>query len=221
MKLVLLFLLLAAPVLSSPLVGTWEIRSADEFGAGEIVLRMSLLEEGTLELEYDITFGDGMWSLVLIPYEEATGGNLPELPPFEVVGVRAPGTWVATADSFWIDSVGEQTITINGRDPLEYFTEVGRILARAVAEAQGVPEDDYPDFENAFIENFQDELVDSFFDFEDVSGDFEIVREAYEIEGDRLRLTDSDGETTEFLRVDDSGTAVRPASWGRVKSNMR
>ena len=51
MKPILLCLLLAAPALSSSeLVGTWETRSVDEFGAGEAVFRMTLSADGSLTM---------------------------------------------------------------------------------------------------------------------------------------------------------------------------
>ena len=224
MKLVMLCLLLAAPAFSSPeqLVGTWESRSVDEEGAGETVFRMTLSEDGRVEMDLVFAFAENLWNLVLIVYEEALGGAKPELPPLETIDIRAAGTWEATADSFWVDSVEEAAVTVNGdQDPVRYFTGVGRILARAIADAQGVSETDYPDFENAFVEEFQSDFVASFFDLEGELFVNEVIsKEAYDVEGDRLRLT-VDGETTEFQRVDDDRTAVTPTSWGRVKRQMR
>ena len=222
MKPILLCLLLAAPALSSSeLVGTWETRSVDEFGAGEAVFRMTLSADGSLQMELVLILPADPWSLVLGDLGEGVVGAEPELPPFETIDVRGSGTWEATADSFRIGPVGETVLTVNGnQDPTEFSIGAGRILARAIADAQGVSEADYPDFEAAFVAEFASEFIAGFIDLEEGMFGTETDREAYAVEGDRLRLTDVDGETTEFQRVE-NGTAVTPASWGRVKRQMR
>ena len=111
----------------------------------------------------------------------------------EPLTITLVGAWQAEADSLALAFDPEKTL-LNGLD-LDAFLD-------QMLEGVDLPPEE--------VEEIRAELL---------SGLFIGIGEwggklVFQLDGDRLALTDPDGETVVFSRV---GTAVRPASWGQVK----
>ena len=199
--------LLALPLAAQDeaLIGTWE-GSIVQDDLGEVTFRLTFEANGDCEM---IAFlPDDFFE---IPPE------LSELvPPIEGLAAHVKGTYRTEGDSLWID--GDQVGQFVGdQQAVEFFTEVARGLARAVADASGMSEENYSAFEAEYVAEF----VSGFMERELVSYDLFV---SYEIEGDALFITttteEGDVTTSTFHRVD-VGTSVAPTTWGRVKATWR
>ena len=88
---------------------------------------------------------------------------------------------------------------------------------------EGVSDEDYPAFEQAFVDEFLAELDEDEFLADLGFGGAEEINSTYAIEGDTLSITttDEDGvETVEFHRID-VASAVAQTSWGALKAAWR
>lgn len=199
--------LLALPLAAQDeaLIGTWE-GSIVQDNLGEVAFRLTFEADGVCKM---IAFlPDDFFE---IPPE------LSELvPPIQGLSAHVTGTYRTEGDSLWIE--GDEVGQFVGDQPaVEFFTEIARGLARAVADAGGMPEEDYPAFEAEYIAGF----VGGFLERQLARYDLFV---AYEIEGDALAMTttteEGDGAISTFHRVD-SVTAVAPTTWGRLKEAWR
>ena len=184
--------------------GTWEGTFADSL-FGELTIRLSFEEGGAFETSLafagDLLFADA-----------------PEMrevfPSIEEISVHGTGTYEVAGDSLWTE-INETNWFVNDTDFLEFFTPVLRDLARALADASGVSEEDYPAFEQEFVDNFLS------FDEAEVPQN---THGTYAIEGDTLFITttyeDGSKETLEFHRVD-VASAVVGITWGGLKAAWR
>ena len=205
----LVFLCLSIVPLSAQddvLVGTWEGSFVDEEG-NPVTMRLSFHEDGAFELFQMIELGEEFRSVVEaaeIVVEEIT--------------VQGTGTYGVDGDKMSVD-LAEVEILAGDRPFLEVLTEVARALARVTADFGGVSEEDYPEFEQEFVEEFLAGM-----DEEDFLAGFEEEEVTWAIEGDTLSLTsateDGGEETLQYQRVDDA-TAVTGTTWGGLKANMR
>ena len=199
--------LLALPLAAQDeaLIGTWE-GSIVQDNLGEVAFRLTFEADGACKM---IAFlPDGFFE---IPPE------LSELvPPIEGLSAHVTGTYRTEGDSLWIE--GDEVGQFVGDQPaVEFFTEIARGLARAVADAGGMSEEDYPAFEAEYIAGF----VGGFLERQLTRYDLFV---AYEIEGDSLAITttteEGDVAISTFHRVDAS-TSVAPTTWGRLKEAWR
>lgn len=199
--------LLALPLAAQDeaLIGVWEGSIAAE-NLGEVVFRLTFQADGACQM---IAFlPDNFFE---IPPE------LSELvPPIQGLAAHVNGTYRTEGDSLWIE--GNEVGQFVGDQPaVEFFTEIARDLARAVADASQLPEEDYPAFEEEYIAGF----VSGFLDRQLARYDLFV---SYEIEGETLSITTTtekgEVETWPFHRVEAS-TAVVPTSWGDLKATWR
>ncbi len=188
------------------LQGTWEGSFVDEEG-NAITMRLSFEEDGAFELNQVVELGEDFQSVVEnteIPVEEVT--------------IQGIGTYEVDGDKLSVD-ITEVEIRVGDRDFFEVLAEVARALARFAADFAGVSEEDYPAFEQNFVDEFlagmdEDQFLAGFSE-QDVT---------YAIEGDTLSITspteDGGEETMQFQRVD-ADTAVAGTTWGGLKANWR
>ena len=187
------------------LQGTWEGSFVDEEG-NTLTMRLSFEEDGAFELNQVVELGEDFQSVVgatEIPVEEITA--------------QGTGTYEVDGDKLSVD-ITEVEMLVGDRDFFEVLAEVARALARFAADFAGVSEEDYP----AFEQNFVDEFLAGMDEDEFLAGFEEEV--TYAIEGDTLFITapteDGGEETMQYQRVDAS-TAVVGTTWGGLKANWR
>lgn len=202
----ILFLCLLVLPLSAQddaLLGTWEGNFVDEEG-NAVTMRLSFQEDGVFELNQVIELGEEFRTVV-----ESTGI------PVEAIIVQGTGTWGVDGDKLSVD-VTEMEMLVGDRTFLEVLTEVARALARVTADFGGISDEDYPEFEEEFVEEFLAGI-----DEEELAGFEDEV--TWAIEGDTLSITapteDGGEETTTYQRV--AETAVAGTTWGGLKANLR
>ena len=188
------------------LLGTWETSFVDEEG-NPVTMRLSFQEDGGFELYQMIELGEDFREVV-----ESTGT------PVEAITVQGTGTYGVDGDKISVD-ITEVEMLVGDRPFLEVLTEVARALARVTADFGGVSEEDYPEFEQDFVDEFLAGVEE-----EDLVAGFEEEEVTWAIEGDTLSITspteDGGEETMQFQRVDDA-TAVARTTWGGLKANLR
>ena len=204
----ILFLCLLVLPLSAQddaLLGTWETSFVDEEG-NPVTMRLSFQEDGGFELYQMIELGEDFREVV-----ESTGTSV------EAITVQGTGTYGVDGDRISVDVTEIETL-VGDRPFLEVLTEVARALARLTADLGGVSEEDYPAFEQGFVDEFLAGVAE-----EDFLAGFE-DEVTYAIEGDTLSITapteDGGEETTQYQRVD-GATAVAGTTWGGLKADLR
>lgn len=207
--------LLALPLAAQEeaLHGTWEGTYIDE-ESSEITMRLTFEADGTFALDQNIEGGEG-------DVES----------PIETLSVQFTGTYRVTGDSLWVDIVelyyiidDEKMTSVEfGEFIKEFFIGFARGFARLAADLEGISDEDYPAFEQAFVDEFLAELDEDEFLAELGLGEFEKINSTYAIEGDTLFITttEEDGvETLELHRID-VASAIAPTSWGALKAAWR
>ena len=199
------------------LYGTWEGTIIDE-QIGEITIRLTFEEDGAFEINQVIQVKDDFLADVQVP----------EPPTMETIVAHGTGTYGILGDNLVID-IATLDLSVDGEGFVEFFTQVARDFARYVADSHEIPEENYPAFEQEFIEAFFAEL--------DTVEPLAILNQwgvsTYAIEGDTLFLTTTKetGVTIwEFHSVDDSSavaettddsSAVAETTWGGLKATWR
>ena len=206
---VLLLCLLVAPLAAQQeaLHGTWEGTIVDE-QIGEIAIRLTFEEDGAFEINQVIQVKDDFLADVQVP----------EPPTIETIVAHGTGTYGVLFDGIVV-SITALDISVDGKDFVEFFTQVARDFARYVADSHEIPAENYPAFEQEFIDAFFAELDKVQF--------LAILNEsgvsAYALEGDTLILTTTreTGVTIwEFHRTDEA-SAVVETTWGGLKAAWR
>ena len=207
---VLLLCLLVAPLAAQQeetLYGTWEGTVVDE-QIGEIAIRLTFEEDGAFEINQVIQVKDDFLADVQVP----------EPPTIETISAHGTGTYGILGNNLVI-SIAALDISVDGKGFVEFFTQVARDFARYVADSHEIPAENYPAFEEEFIDAFFAELDKVQF--------LAILNEwgvsAYALEGDTLILTTTreTGVTIwELHRMDDS-SAVVETTWGSLKATWR
>ena len=206
---VLLLCLLVPPLAAQQeaLRGTWEGTIVDE-QIGEIAIRLTFEEDGAFEINQVIQVKDDFLADVQVP----------EPPTIETIVAHGTGTYGVLFDGIVV-SITALDISVDGKDFVEFFTQVARDFARYVADSHEIPAENYPAFEQEFIDAFFAELDKVQF--------LAILNEwgvsAYAFEGDTLILTTTreTGVTIwEFHRMDES-SAIAETTWGSLKATWR
>ena len=186
------------------LIGTWETSFVDEEG-NPVTMRLSFQEDGGFELYQMIELGEEFREVV-----ESTGTTV------EAITVEGTGTYGVDGDRISVE-ITELEMLVGDRPFLEVLTEVARALARVTADFGGVSDEDYPEFEQEFVEEFLAGIEE-----EDFLAGFggEVT---WAIEGDTLSITapteDGGEETIQYQRV--AETAVVGTTWGGLKADWR
>ena len=207
--------LLALPLAAQEeaLHGTWEGTFAEGEGS-KITTRLTFEADGTFALSQDI---EG---------EEGDGES-----PVETLSVQFTGTYRITGDSLWVDIVelyyivGDEKMTPVefGEFMRELYIGFARGFARLAADLEGVSDEDYPAFEQAFVDAFLADLDEDEFLADLGFGGSEEISSTYAIEGDTLFITtteEGEVETLELHRID-VASAVVPTTWGSLKAAWR
>ena len=206
---VLLLCLLVPPLVAQEeaLHGTWTGAIVDE-QIGEIAIRLTFAEDGSFEINQVIQVKDDFLADV----------QGPEPPTMETIVAHGTGTYGVVGNNL-VFNIATLDLSIDGEDFVEFFTQVARDFARYVADLHEIPDENYPAFEQDFIDAFFAEL--------DKVELLAIVDEwgvsTYAIEGDTLSLTtmrESGVTIWEFHRVDES-SAVVETTWGSLKAAWR
>ena len=206
---VLLLCLLVPPLAAQQeaLYGTWESTIVDD-QIGEITIRLTFEEDGAFEINQVIQVKDDFLADVQVP----------EPPTMETIVTRGTGTYGILGNNLVV-SIDSLDQSVDGEGYVEFFTQVARDFARYVADSHGIPAENYPAFEQDFIDAFFAEL--------DTVEPLAIPGmqgiSAYAIEGDTLSLATirETGVTTwEFHRLEDF-TAVAETTWGSLKAAWR
>lgn len=210
---VLCLCLLVSPLAAQQeaLYGTWEGTIVDE-QIGEIAISLTFEEDGAFEFNQVIQVKNDFLAAVQVP----------EPPTMETISAHGTGTYGILGDNLVI-SITALDISVDGKGFVEFFTQVARDFARYVADSHEIPAENYPAFEEEFIDAFFAELDKVQF--------LAILNEwgvsAYAIEGDTLSLTTTreTGVTIwELHRMEDSSAVVETSSvvvetsWGTLKA---
>ena len=199
------------------LYGTWEATVVDE-QIGEIAIRLTFEEDGAFEFNQVIQVKDDFLADVQVP----------EPPTMETISAHGTGTYGILGDNLVI-SITTLDISVDGKGFVEFFTQVARDFARYVADSHEIPAENYPAFEQEFIDAFFAELDK--IQFLAILNEWGVS--AYAIEGDTLSLTTTreTGVTIwELHRMEDSSavvetpddsSAVVETTWGGLKATWR
>ena len=190
--------------------GTWEGTYIDE-ESSEITMRLTFEADGTFALDQNIE-----------------GGEDDVESPIETLSVQFSGTYRVAGDSLWVDIVElyyiiddeKMTPVEFGEFIKEFFIGFARGFARLAADLEGISDEDYPAFEQAFVDEFLAEFDEDEFLADLGFGGSEEINSTYAIEGDTLSITtteEGEVETLEFHRID-VASAVAPTSWGALKA---
>ena len=206
---VLLLCLLVPPLAAQKeaLYGTWGGTMVDE-QIGEITIRLTFEENGAFEINQVIQVKDDFLADVQVP----------EPPTMEKIVAHGTGTYGLSDDNLLVD-IAALDLSVDGESFVDFFTQVARDFARYVADSHEIPEENYPAFEQEFIDAFFAELDKvQFLAILDKWG-----ISTYAIEGDSLFLTTTRGTKVtiwELHRMDDS-SAVVETTWGGLKATWR
>ena len=206
---VLCLCLLGTPLAAQQeaLYGTWEGTLVDE-QIGEITIRLTFEEDGAFEIDQVIQVKDDFLAAVQVP----------EPPTMETIVAHGTGTYGVIGDNLMV-SIDSLDLSVDGEGFVEFFTQVARDFARYVADSHEMPAENYPAFEQEFIDAFFAEL--------DTVEPLAILNEwgiiTYSIEGDTLFLTTTKetGVTVWELHPIDAASAVAETTWGGLKAAWR
>ena len=202
----LLPLFLVLPPLSAEeeLHGTWEGAFVDD-RVGEVTTSLIFDEDGGFEIDQVIEVKD----------EFLAGVDLAEAPAIGQITASGSGTYGVEGDRLSVE-IADLDLRVDGEDLAGFFTRLARGLARQAADSHGVPDDNYPDFEQAYVDEFFVVLEEV--EFLAVFGEEGGTR-TWSIDNHLLTLTaEADGGAWEFDRLDGAMTAVALTTWGGLKA---
>ena len=200
-----LFLLLPPLSADEDLRGTWEGAFVDD-RVGEITTRLIFDDDGSFEIDQVIEVKDDFLA----------GADLAEAPAIEQITASGSGTYGVEGDRLSVEII-DLDLRIDGEDLAGFFTRVARALARQAADAHGVPDANYPAFEEAYVEEFF--VVLDEVEFLAVFGEEGGTR-TWSIDNHLLTLmAEAGGGAWEFDRLDGAMTAVARTAWGAVKAH--
>ncbi|MDE2814258.1 MAG: hypothetical protein OXM01_14600 [Gemmatimonadota bacterium] len=205
----LLLCLLVPPLAAQKeaLYGTWGGTMVDE-QIGEITIRLTFEKDGAFEISQVIQVKDDFFAAVQVP----------EPPTIETIVAHGTGTYGIFGDNLVVD-IAALDLSVDGEGFVEFFTQVARDFAQYVADSHEIPAENYPAFEQEFIDAFFAELDKVQF--------LAILNEwgvsTYAIEGDTLLLTTTreTGVTIWELHPIDDFSAVAETTWGSLKATWR
>ncbi len=200
-----LFLLLPPLSAEEVLHGTWEGAFVDD-RVGEVTTRLVFGDDGSFEIDQVIEVKDGFLA----------GVDLAEAPAIGQITASGSGTYGVEGDRLSVEIAGLD-LRIDGEDLAGFFTRLARALARQAADTHGVPDDNYPAFEEAYVAEFFVVLEEV--EFLAVFGEEGGTR-TWSVDSHLLTLTaEADGEW-EFDRLDGAMTAVARTAWGALKASV-
>lgn len=215
----------AAPALAQKemLIGTWEHFETDEDSV-QLVMRVEFKADGQFALNFRSAFsaeefmgegeGEGEGEEPADVGAELSAQILAALLPDTLaISVTATGTWEADDKSLRLDAMTSE-LKVNDLGVQEFLTQLGKELARRMAEAFAVSEADYPAFEQQILQEFYSGAGAGFSEGF-AADDLDLVG-TYAFQEEVLSITDAEGEVTEWRRV--VGSAVASTTWGEIKA---
>ena len=136
----------------------------------------------------------------------------------ETIVAHGTGTYGVIGENLMV-SIDSLDLSVDGEGFSEFFTQVARDFARYVADSHEMPAENYPAFEQEFIDAFFAEL--------DTVAPLAILNEwgiiTYSIEDDTLFLTTTKetGVVVWELHPIDAASAVAETTWGGLKAAWR
>ena len=206
---VLLLCLLVPPLAAQQeaLHGTWEGTIVDE-QIGEITMRLTFAEDGAFEINQVIQVKDDFLADV----------QGPEPPTMETIVAHGTGTYSILGDNLVV-SIDSLDLSVDGEGFGEFFTQVARDFARYVADSHEIPAENYPAFEEEFIDAFFAELDKV--QFLAILNEWGISKYAIEEGTLLLTTTRETGVTIWELRPIGASSAVAATTWGSLKAAWR
>ena len=206
---VLLLCLLVPPLAAQQeaLHGTWEGTIVDE-QIGEITMRLTFAEDGAFEINQVIQVKDDFLADV----------QGPEPPTMETIVAHGTGTYSILGDNLVV-SIDSLDLSVDGEGFGEFFTQVARDFARYVADLHEIPAENYPAFEEEFIDAFFAELDKV--QFLAILNEWGISKYAIEEGTLLLTTTRETGVTIWELRPIGASSAVAATTWGSLKAAWR
>ena len=136
----------------------------------------------------------------------------------ETIVAHGTGTYGILGDNLLIDIV-TLDLSVDGKGFIEFFTQVARDFAQYVADSHEIPAENYPAFEQEFIDAFFAELDKV--QFLTILNEWGIS--TYAIEGGTLSLTTTreTGVTIWELHPVDESSAIVQTTWGSLKATWR
>lgn len=199
---------------ASPLVGTWQADATalltlgcTEFCPEQVTMTATFSEDSQYTLDVLFDYEGDLWATLA---EDGTDLSALGLPAMETYEIRAAGTYEDNGSTFTV-TLSEYQGLVNGGDPVEFYTNAGRILARALADEAGLPEEDYDAFEARFLEDWLSGIPEA------TNLDLMAILAQptpYQIAGDTMTILG-----LLFQRTEDEMTAVTRAAWGAIKAH--
>lgn len=199
--------------LASPLVGTWQADATalltpgcTDFCPEQVTMTATFSEDSRYTLDILFDYEGDLWASLT---EDGTDLSSLGLPAMETYEIRVAGTYEDNGSTFAV-TVSEHRGLVNRGDAVEFYTKAGRILARALADEAGIPEEDYDAFEARFLEDFLSGIPEA------TNLDLMAVLAQptpYQIAGDTMTILG-----LVFQRTEDEATSVTRAAWGDVKA---
>ena len=206
---VLCLCLLVPPVAAQQkaLHGTWGGTIVDE-QIGEITIRLTFAEDGAFEINQVIQVKDDFLADV----------QGPEPPTIETIAAHGTGTYSTLGDNLVVD-IAALDLSVDGEGFGEFFTQVARDFARYVADSHEIPAENYPAFEEEFIDAFFAELDKV--QFLAILNEWGISKYAIEEGTLLLTTTRETGVTIWELHPIGASSAVAATTWGSLKAAWR
>ncbi len=202
--------LLALPLFAQEeaLHGTWDSTVLDD-QIGEISASLTFEEDGAFEI----------YQVIQVREDFLDGVEIPETTAIDSITARGTGTYGVEGDSLRVD-IARWDLQVDGENLNDFFTQAARKLARYFADLNEISEERYPEYEQAFVDEFLAAIdeIDFFAGFEEGGSS------AYAIEGNALVLTTAEQTAWEFHRVEvviETPTAVARTTWGGLKAALR
>lgn len=207
---ILFLTVLALPLLAQEeaLHGTWDSTVLDD-QIGEISTSLTFEEDGAFEIT----------QVIQVREDFLAGLEIPETIAIDSITARGTGTYGVEGDSLRVD-IARWDLQVDGEDFDDFFTRAARNLARYFADLNEIPEERYPEYEEAFVDEFLAAIdeIDFFAGFEEGGSS------AYAIEGNALVLATAGETAWEFHRMEvvtEIPTAVARTTWGGLKSGRQ
>ena len=207
----ILFLsLLALPLFAQEeaLHGTWDSILLDD-QIGEISTSLTFEEDGDFEIN----------QVIEVKEDFLAGLDIPETIAINTITARGTGTYGAEGDSLRVD-IAQWDLQVDGESFDDFFTRVARDLARHFADLNEISEERYPEYEQAYV----DEFLAAIGEIDFLAGFGEGGSSAYAIDGNALVLTTAEETTWEFHRMEvvvETPTAAARVTWGGLKAAVR
>ena len=221
-------ILLAMPLSASgeELVGTWE-RDVGDTPVGYASMQIVFNADSTFETHQFIQVDNDHFFFLSARKEN------PLLPLIDVFSAHATGTFSVNGEQMVVN-LTDSYLLLDGDSFADYFTKVGRQLARFIANQEEIPDEEYDEFEQLIIDDYlkvvnEKKYCDVFskaqnvddpsldMDFHVPCGAQSLHGRSYLIDGDTLVLGDETVYSRTNETLDIPTASISMSSWGAIK----